>query len=796
MLLAALLALPVFAVPDHRAQIWKPQRMLGSSQLSLDQILYIVRPDSESKALVAAIEDFSKLMEARYGQRPELLSEGAFKRSLQFKIVSDGREGGAFTVRRERTRVAIQAVDAAGWCNGLYAIMGDMLGARWYWAGELGFEWVEPRRRSLSNRPWREEPAFVQRKMYPMQGDFGRRNRLNSVYSFNHNLAKVFTPKLFKSMPEVFAEVNGRRSAPKGHGGTDPQPDFTHPDAVEIAAQAALKHFKSKPESTSYSLSINDNALFDTRARTEAVVSPLRYFRGRPSYTDLVFGFMNQVAERVFDQEGAWQTPSGQDRFLTALAYYWTEPAPSMQIHPRVMPVLTSDRAQWHDADYRSEDKTLIRAWMKSGAERVATWDYYFGAPYLYPRQFNQWIDESLKHMADAGVDVFFSQLPSFWGLDGAKAWLASELLWDPRQDAEQLLAEYYDKFFGAASEPMRAFYEIAENHRNVHEGAADWIKLYKDESGIALFTPEVLADMRHCLDEAEQKVGVPTLGDHDPALSRLKAGLPLVGSARYAARVRVVSEAFQLTELYARYDGARRQLVDLCLDDGVPRTRIASQLETFRQSRAAYQAYFESYLATSEYAPQRRHIDLGQSNPERFAMGVLQREEPRYKYSFSDDPDLKHLGAGSRNFLGPVLPELSDWHLDYRPSEDFKVVASEWGEGSAGLRIEDADIVSVFSTFPVVSNKRYELRMRAAWHISLDNRVHLHINWLDREGQSLESEVMLRLPYGQRDEPVTIRLPLTAPNNTYNVRVRMVVSRQYLGDFWDISELDFSSVN
>ena len=60
---------------------------------------------------------------------------------------------------------------------------------------------------------------------------------------------------------------------------------------------------------------------------------------------------------------------------------------------------LTSDRAQWHDPDYRTQDKALIQAWAASGAERVATWDYYFGAPYLYPRQFNQWIIESIRHV-------------------------------------------------------------------------------------------------------------------------------------------------------------------------------------------------------------------------------------------------------------------------------------------------------------------------------------------------------------------------------------------------------------
>ena len=65
----------------------------------------------------------------------------------------------------------------------------------------------------------------------------------------------------------------------------------------------------------------------------------------------------------------------------------------------------------------------------------------------------------------------------------------------------------------------------------------------------------------------------------------------------------------------------------------------------------------------------------------------------------------------------------------------------------------------------------------------------------LDRDGNSLESEIPLRLPIEHRAEPVLIRLPFTAPHEADEVRFRFVVSRQYPGDYLDISELDFGSV-
>ena len=776
--LSLLIAQPCIGLPDQRAQPWKPQRLLASAQLSIFQIDTIVLPESASQPLIDSVTDFSNSFQQLRGRSLRAVSEGRPKNAIYFQLTDDLSKGGAFTIHRERTRVFIRSGEPAGWSNALYTIEKEMLGARYYWAGDLGLEYVKPSITHFPNRPWRETPAFAQRKFHPVNIDFARRNRLNQIYSFNHNLAKVFSEEVFATTPEVFSEVNGRRKEPRGSGGTDPQPDLTQPEAIEVAAQAAISHFADNPNSESFSLSINDNVLFDTTERTEAAVSPLRYFRTRPNYTDLVFGFMNQVAKRVFDEGGAWQTPAGEDRYLTALSYYWAEPAPTITIHPRVMPVLTSDRAQWHDHDYRTQDKTLIQAWAASGAERVATWDYYFGAPYLYPRQFNQWIVESIRHMSDEGIDVFFSQLPSFWGLDGAKAWFAAELLWNPEQDAHALLDEYYDNFFGPASAPIRAFYETAERHRNENEGQADWIKLYKDESGIALFSPEVLAEMRDYIELAEAEIGVP----------------PKQEASRFQKRVQVVSEAFRLTELYADFDQSRRALVQACLDSESS-ANIETLLAQFKIAAGDYRAYFEDYTENANYSPERRRIALSQSNPERLARGLI-KPAPQEFISQLRDPRLKHVGNRMRNFLGPLLPQVEDWHLDYRASEHFAVEASEASVlDDSGLRVSGTDIVSIFNTFPVVSNQTYELRMTGTWKISLDNRAHIHVAWLDRDGRNLETELPLRLPFEHRTEPVAIRLPFTAPNEAEDVRFRIVVSRQYPGDYLDISELDFGLV-
>ena len=56
--------------------------------------------------------------------------------------------------------------------------------------------------------------------------------------------------------------VRGVKKIPKESERYDAMPDLLHPWAVEIAAEAALLHFESNPESVRFSLSINDNDEF------------------------------------------------------------------------------------------------------------------------------------------------------------------------------------------------------------------------------------------------------------------------------------------------------------------------------------------------------------------------------------------------------------------------------------------------------------------------------------------------------------------------------------------------------
>jgi hypothetical protein len=762
----------------------------------MDALTYITLPESVDALLLKAVEDLNFCMEGRYGVGLQEVGgrEGVQQLAIHLRIDSErvGWSPGSYTIFRDRSSVVIEGWDAEGVVNGIYGFCRDILGARWYWPEAIGFEWLGQAPVTFPDLKFEHTPTFVMRNLHPIGTEFGRRNRLKSRYSLNHALANVFSKDVFEESPEVFPVVNGNRRAPKGSRGRDSHPILSLPKTVEITADAAVKYFKDNPDRPSFSLSLNDNVMFDEGPLTEAAVTPLKYFRGRLDYTDYVFEFNNRVAEIVFNDEALWQTEDGSPRYLPALAYYWTEQSPTIPVHPRVMPILTSGRAQWHDPEYRAEDKALIQRWAASGAETLATWDYYFGAPYPYPRQFNQWIAESIPFLAENNVTVFFSQLPSTWGLDGAKAWLAAELLWDSSQDAGALLDEYYSNFFGAAGESIRAFYETAETHRNANAGRAVWIKYYYDESGLP-FDPKVLAEMRGYIEKAKTSV---------------------LDDERRARRVEIVSEAFGFTERYYAYQHAREALADYVFgaEEATPAVVL---LEEFISTRERFRAYAEELIKEPLHAQNKRFLSLTQSEAIPAFLGALaQREikgstrfesarfsnlleiarsyvdEPSGFSMISINPDLEFNvdSFAKRDFMGPALPSLSEWKIFVRASEGASVSALDiQGKIAKGLRFFVRDVAHLSAEIKVEPERNYIVEVVSGHKISPDNRTRIRLNWKNAAGEQVRSDLTFRYPVGESEGRKQIAIPTQAPADAYSLELRLEMDRFDLEDYFEL---------
>jgi hypothetical protein len=467
--------------------------------------------------------------------------------------------------------------------------------------------------------------------------DWAEANGLTSRPNFSHNLARIFPPELYATHPEFFPLVEGKRFRPP-EGPASWNPDLGRGDVAAFAAEAARRYFAEHPDSDSFAVGVNDGLMFGESAETLAALgrregargrqdqaSPLHWFRERPDFSNLVYGFTNRVAETVFASDrratGAADSPPEEPRYIGALAYYWTENAPEFSLEPHVMPFLTADRSQGYDRAFLEEEALLQRRWARvarvarraegaandDGAKagrrllnpphaerhvkdnapyrttvsrRLGLYDYLYGQGFLVPRVPAHFIAANLRQARRAGFTDYYAEVNPNWGLDGPMPWLVAQLLQDPEQSPEVLLEEYYARSFGDAAVPMRRFFERCERQWRTQAGPAYWLKHFRNESQAALFPPAVCRELRGRLDDARR-------------------------AARTEAerrRVACVSEAFGVTERFVAMQESRDRLNHAALGASAWR-EIATELEAFLAARRDFTDYTATLQASAPLA-------------------------------------------------------------------------------------------------------------------------------------------------------------------------------------------------
>lgn len=450
-------------------------------------------------------------------------------------------------------------------------------GIRWYIPLEIG--------EHIPSRPTftvpdtlddRQEPDWQSRlwssvaRMDPM---WEKRNLNRPRYLFHHYLTHALKPsEVYPQHPEWYPLIGGQRISQPPDGAESWQPCFANREMAQYVAEKIIEFFDHNPRATSYSLGINDvgeggycqcadcQALDDQRKLT---------YRNRPNYSNRVFTFMNRVAEITSQKH--------PDKLLGCLSYANCEQVPSFPVHPNIIPYLTNDRAQWRDRRFKAEDQDLLRRWSRA-ARQLGVYDYYYGSGYVIPRFFPTVSAESIKFCHQVGVRAWYAEIYSNWGLDGCKAWLASQLLWDVKQDPQKLVDEYYTNFFGAAKAPMKKYWDRCEEIWMQQGGEARWFKGFFEMSQLDLFPPAVCRELRGYLREAAR------LADND--LIR--------------RRVRLYSDGFRYTEYYAQTYWSDRELASSVIHTAAEADRVQKALVSYGVAEERLQRHFTEVIMTS----------------------------------------------------------------------------------------------------------------------------------------------------------------------------------------------------
>ena len=325
--------------------------------------------------------------------------------------------------------------------------------------------------------------------------------------SFSHGFYKIFTENEWKIDPTFFAEGEQGYIKPTGLG-SDANPNLNHPQAAPVARRYAEDWFKDNPESSSVAMGLNDTLVFDKKTESDG------WFRDRPVRTNYLIGFLNKVAD------GNWLNQNNSSevkRTIGTLAYLDTLKAPTIKVHPDIFPWVCVDRMGYANEEFAQQDIDNCIAWVKSGAENVGAYDYWYGNNFCIPRINFSAQAKSIKSLSSTGVTGWYAELYPIWAFDAPKAWVGAKLLENPVADAEVLLNQWFRAAYGPADKPMRNIFKVIETEwskASQAQGINQWLYGAFEESSGEILSDKAIDEISQNLVTAEselRKIKSPT---------------------------------------------------------------------------------------------------------------------------------------------------------------------------------------------------------------------------------------------------------------------------------------------
>lgn len=259
---------------------------------------------------------------------------------------------------------------------------------------------------------------------------------------FAHSFFALVPPNdYFKTHPEYFSELNGRRQPV--------QLCLTNPEVLRIVADRVLQLLRDNPGCEYISVSQNDAASYYECVKCKAIDN------AEGSHAATLLKFVNAVADKV-----AKEFPNAK---IVTLAYQGTfMPPKTVKAHKNVVIELCTDSHAFDNpfsfVTETEKFQTAMRAWQKAGAV-THIWDYTINFLYdLLPFPNMPIIAPDLKFYIDHGAKgVFLEGSYQSPGGDNAamRSWVWAQQLWNPNLPTLPLMRDFTYGYYGSAAEPI-----------------------------------------------------------------------------------------------------------------------------------------------------------------------------------------------------------------------------------------------------------------------------------------------------------------------------------------------------
>ena len=449
-----------------------------------------------------------------------------------------GHEG--YVIRTVGDRLVIAGGALRGTMYGVYGLLEDHLGCRWFAPGASRI----PKYPRLALAPIDEKkiPVLEYREPFTFDcfdGDWCARNRMNSSSGrleakhggktrfgngfFCHTFSTLVPPQTyFKTHPEYFSLVKGKRQ--DGYA----QLCCTNEDVIRLCTEGVLAGMKADPEGFVFSVSQNDTDLHCECDKCQAIAKA-EDAQGAP-----VLALVNRVAEAVQQQF--------PDKAVETLAYQWTRrPPKNLRPRPNVIVRLCSIECCFAhplatcDSPANQAFVKDLQGWAKI-SKRLWIWDYVTDfSNYMLPFPNQRVRNDNIRLFVANNVkgifeqDTYDSPHSDMAALGG---YLTAKFLWDPGYPENTAINEFLEGYYGKAAWPVRQYLDALH----------DWAELKNIHVPIwaAPSSPHLTTELLQKADALWQAAEIAAAGDADVLrrvkLSRMSVDFAIAERARAEA--------------------------------------------------------------------------------------------------------------------------------------------------------------------------------------------------------------------------------------------------------------------
>ncbi len=417
----------------------------------------------------------------------------------------------------------------------VYDFLEDVCGVRFIKAGAFGE--VIPRidRLEVTREMVTDAPFFVDRSMFPAAGlhhyeypdadlhtsevlprqewllkmRYGTKKIASGCHS-SHYLN--FDERFAEEHPEWFALLpNGERAIDTPRGS---YLCYSQPGVIQTFIEDARAYFTGQPPESRGLESWNRVTNGD-----EFMVDPhdsypycqcedcQRVLEADPdqAFSDVIFPAVAKVAEGVSDIEGA---------YISTLAYGPKRQPPKMTLPENVRVRLCVSGPLHHSMPgTRDKQMEMIKTWSERMDGSLVLWLYInaarpgrtiAGVPEVRPHA----IAEFIRAMKPYVKGAFFENEAVAETYRMLDEYVLLKLLWDPDQDVDALMDDYFTSFYGPAAEPIEQMYaRLEELWREVYTLYGGDVPRFASRVDLweRVYTEDVLAELDALVEEAEK---------------------------------------------------------------------------------------------------------------------------------------------------------------------------------------------------------------------------------------------------------------------------------------------------